>query len=56
MNFVGSNKILFHKLSPIIFAVLVGCGKLFSVLKGKFTLYLKCIYYRDYSMAGIIIH
>ena len=25
-------------------------------LKGKFTLFLKCIYYRAYSMEGIIIH
>ena len=25
-------------------------------LKGKFTLFFKCIYYRAYSMVGIIIH
>ena len=31
---------LFHKVS----------------LKGKFTLFSKCIYYRAYSMVGIIIH
>ena len=26
------------------------------VLKGKFTLLLKCIYYKVYSMVGIVIH
>ena len=29
---------------------------LLMILKGKFTVLLKCIFYRAYSMVGVIIH
>ena len=43
-----------HDLSPTHYVLIFTLKS--KSLKGKFTLFLNCIYYRAYSMVGIIIH